>query len=413
MPESSVKKFLNKKSPPFLLALSGGVDSLALFLALCKLKTPFAALYVDHGWRKESKDEAIALKALCQQHGVPFHLETIDPPVVDEAACRLARLHCFKKIIDSKGYNAVLLGHHKDDLAETVLKRVFEGARLEKLVAMREESVWEGIVLLRPFLTLSKSDLAAFVDKHPYFEDKTNVDPRFLRSRMRQTLIPSLEAAFGKAIAEPLAALSKEAAELTLWLDEEVAKFPQVHGIFGTYVDISSAKVPIFLMKRLISRVLEHEGLQVRKRDLDTLADWVKSLKANLWFNDRIFVDRGLVFALNQEPRDPNRWKITVTDAVDDDQVTSWKELWQGRGVGRVPSCEIEAKVAARFEPYPGKQPLGKWLQESKVPALFFPFAPSCFQNGRIVHEFLTGKESKGTLKKMKVAVEYQSEPML
>ena len=123
-----------------LLALSGGPDSQALFHLLVEFRYPFRVAHVDHAWRPESAKEAKALEELCRQHKIPFHLKTLNPDEMQgnlEDACRQERLSYFQELSTQWNCQAVVLGHHADDQAETVLKRLFEGASLEKLAGIR------------------------------------------------------------------------------------------------------------------------------------------------------------------------------------------------------------------------------------------------------------------------------------
>ena len=125
-----------------LLAFSGGPDSTALFFLLLEYGVKFSVAHVDHGWRDESAAEAEQIRQLCDQHGVRCyirHLESCDAGSNLEERARDARYQFFRELCENHGYTALVLGHHKNDLAETVLKRTLEGASLARLDGMSGE----------------------------------------------------------------------------------------------------------------------------------------------------------------------------------------------------------------------------------------------------------------------------------
>lgn len=217
-----------------LLALSGGPDSMALFHLLLenrrRFSISFAVAHVDHQWRSESSAEAEQLHHLAQQSQVDFHIKKLEPNTLVgnlEEACRQERLTFFKELCVEKGYEGVLMGHHADDQAETVLKRLFEGAHLTKLSGMHPKSSNDGLTILRPFLQVKKKDLIRYLEskKAFYFEDRTNSDEKYLRARMRETIVPVLSKKFGKEVQSALCTLSEESAELKEFLDGRIAPY--------------------------------------------------------------------------------------------------------------------------------------------------------------------------------------------
>ena len=141
-------KFLNSRcdwSRPVLIGLSGGPDSMALLHLLreCAQKKDLriGVAHVNHCWRAESSYEAAQLEELVKNLGYSFHLKVLNPSELTgnlEDACRRERLAFFNELTHAYGYQAVILGHHRDDQAETVLKRFLEGASLVNLKGMEE-----------------------------------------------------------------------------------------------------------------------------------------------------------------------------------------------------------------------------------------------------------------------------------
>lgn len=223
---SSVGKICEKRGP-LLLALSGGSDSFALYHLMLETKHPFEVIHVDHGWREESGLEAEELASKVQ---VPFHLHRLQKPQTNrEDAARQERLSLYKKICEERNLEGVLLGHHADDQAETVLKRLFEGARLTKLSGLEREKIVENVLLLRPLLDFRKKQLISYLENkgESWFREPPSDD---LRNRMRRHILPILSEYFGKEIVPVLCRLAEDAKRLRVekenfWLQENVSDF--------------------------------------------------------------------------------------------------------------------------------------------------------------------------------------------
>ncbi|MBS0623980.1 MAG: tRNA lysidine(34) synthetase TilS [Verrucomicrobia bacterium] len=218
MIEHHLRQFLKKfhDGRAFLLALSGGPDSMVLFRLLLQENIPFSVAHVDHGWREESGKEAQQLQELCNECRVPFFLHklNIQGPNLEDR-CRQARYAFFRQCLTPQ-MQGVVLGHQADDWSETVLKRIFEGARLTKLSGLRPVTQFEEMTLLRPLLHVRKKQILSWLHQHGhwFFEDATNLDPRFLRSRFRLEIHPFLEKKFGKALDSSLVRLAQASLEL-------------------------------------------------------------------------------------------------------------------------------------------------------------------------------------------------------
>lgn len=218
---------------PILLGYSGGPDSKALFHLLLECRrTIFFDLHLahlDHGWRPESGEEAAQLQEEAAFFSIPFHLKVLTPsdyvPGNLEAQGRQHRMQFFSKLYQTLDCGALFLGHHKDDQAEVVLKRLFEGAQWANLGGMRGESHLSGMRICRPLLSVRKKEILEWLDERGLtaFFDSTNASPAFLRGRMRTTLIPLLEEQFGKRIADNLGRLGKAMQELREYFAKKLA----------------------------------------------------------------------------------------------------------------------------------------------------------------------------------------------
>ena len=197
-----------------VVACSGGIDSVALAHAAAEsLGARRVVLgHVDHAVRPNSAADADAVRALATRLGARFSGVRLPPGPADEARLREARYGALRAQRAEAGARYVLTAHNEDDQAETVLMGLFRSASPRALLGMPE--LRDDI--LRPWLTVSRAKIAAYVDRHglPVREDVTNREPRYLRNRVRKELIPLLERRYRPRLATRLCALATEMARL-------------------------------------------------------------------------------------------------------------------------------------------------------------------------------------------------------
>lgn len=181
------------------LAVSGGGDSLALLDCVDRWRRGRAAppaviaLSVDHGLRTSSRTDATRVVAIAGRRGIETRLlrwTGRKPQTGLEAAARAARYRLLLGAAHAFGASHLLLGHHLEDQAETLLLRLARGSGLFGLAAMRREIGVDGLKIFRPFLEISRSRLAETVAVAGLIpvQDPMNTDPRFARARIRRIM---------------------------------------------------------------------------------------------------------------------------------------------------------------------------------------------------------------------------------
>jgi tRNA(Ile)-lysidine synthase len=183
--------------PRLALAVSGGADSMALLHLMAEWraegegKPDLTVLTVDHGLRAESREEAALVARMAKRLGLPHAIltwtRTVAPSGGLQERAREARYDLMAGYCHAHDIPALVTAHHLDDQAETFLMRLKRGSGLDGLAAIPEESVWSGIVVLRPLLDMPKARLAATLTAAGvgWAEDPSNRDERFERARMR------------------------------------------------------------------------------------------------------------------------------------------------------------------------------------------------------------------------------------
>jgi len=418
-PVAVLERFLSEHvsgQAPLLLALSGGPDSLCLFYALLKCQKPFHVAHVDHSWRDESAEEARILEELALHHRIPFHKKCLNPHVFDrenlENACRMARYAFFRDLSETFGFYGVLTGHHADDQAETILKRVLEGSHWSHLGGLSPDTIVYGVRVLRPFLKIAKRDLVGWLTHqgNNFFEDPTNLDSRFLRGRMRQTLFPWLNQQFGKNVQRPLNSLGEEAEELRSYFDEKVDPVlsKAIRGPFGLFVDFQHGhRIEIdYALRKLATR----EGIELSREALQLGAQLLASGAANKAISagekviridrHRLFIpawqvpfSEGIAIAPGKYQIGP--WSIEVSEGSFSVPVktTSWNEGWSGEFSTLLPLGEYHLAQAVPNALCKEKnRSLAKWWNQNKIPAFLSKVVPVVWQGNHVSHEFLTGR---------------------
>ncbi|MDQ3887567.1 MAG: tRNA lysidine(34) synthetase TilS [Actinomycetota bacterium] len=214
---AAVHRFLAAHPPAseVAVACSGGADSLALAAATVSCGVRVHGLVVDHGLQPDSAEVAAGTAAVLRSLGcamVTVLPITVDGPGGPEAAARRARYAALRSAAPTGAL--VLLGHTRDDQAETVLLGLGRGSGPRSIAGMRAHDPPWG----RPLLDLPRSATVAACAAQglrPWC-DPHNADPRFRRVRLRTEVLPLLEKVLGDGVA---GALARTAAQLREDLD--------------------------------------------------------------------------------------------------------------------------------------------------------------------------------------------------
>ncbi|OEJ25745.1 tRNA lysidine(34) synthetase TilS [Streptomyces agglomeratus] len=199
-------------APLVLVACSGGADSMALASALAfeapKLGIRAGGVTVDHGLQEGSDiraAEVVTRLTALRLDPAEAVAVTVGRDGGPEAAARDARYAALDAAAERHGAAAVLLGHTRDDQAETVLLGLARGSGIRSLSGMA--AVTGAGRYRRPFLQIDRQTArkACMVQSLPVWDDPHNTDPAYTRSRLRHDGLPALEKALGKGVVEALA----------------------------------------------------------------------------------------------------------------------------------------------------------------------------------------------------------------
>jgi tRNA(Ile)-lysidine synthase len=192
---SQLNTFIKKRA--FLVAVSGGSDSLALS-ALSKFyskenKNKIFYVMIDHGLRSNSSKEALDVKNLLKKKGIVLKVlknkKKINKNIQSQA--REIRYKLLLNYCSKHKIKFIMTGHHRDDQIETFLIRLSRGSGIQGLSSMNQiTKLNNGIKLFRPLLNEKKENLI-FLAKNYYgkiFKDPSNVNQKYLRTKIRNLI---------------------------------------------------------------------------------------------------------------------------------------------------------------------------------------------------------------------------------
>jgi tRNA(Ile)-lysidine synthase len=184
---------------------SGGADSLALLALTCNGANDVISVYVDHGLRAGTAHDAAVVQAAAERFGARFERVTVDlgGGTNLEARARAARYDALERVRAAVGAEAVLVGHTRDDQAETVLLNLLRGSGTSGLAGMAAQRGY----LRRPLLNMRRAEtreLCMRLGLAPV-HDPMNDDMHHRRVWLRREVIPMLERGANRDIVEVLA----------------------------------------------------------------------------------------------------------------------------------------------------------------------------------------------------------------
>jgi len=218
------------KANCYWVAYSGGCDSHVLLHALKSIITTnsnihfkIAAVHVHHGLQDSADQWAEHCLQVCLQLDIECKLLKVDAKAKSgqspEAAAREARYKTISNLMASN--DALLVAHHQDDQAETLLLQLVRGAGPRGLSAMPEMRLMGKNPILRPLLNLSQDTILAYAQQHKlnWINDPSNKNTRFDRNRIRHEVLPLMKQRW-PSLSKTLARVSRHQAEAAQCLHE-------------------------------------------------------------------------------------------------------------------------------------------------------------------------------------------------
>ena len=277
-----VRRFIRREQllqdgEPVWVAVSGGPDSMVLLHVLRSLGHPVQVAHVDHGLRGAESDADRALvKKYCEGNGIPFRATSVDvgaraaeKAISLQLAAREQRIEWFNALA-AEGPALIALAHHRDDAIETLLINLLRGSAGAGRGGMAPRNGNR----IRPLLCVDKAAILAYAAEHgiPFREDRSNRDPKYLRSRVRHELLPLLEAI------RPGASRALGRSQDLLRELESTGRAHVDHALHGLvpaadgslhfpFARIEASGTPLLVLNRLLGPMGAHPDVLERIRD--------------------------------------------------------------------------------------------------------------------------------------------------
>jgi tRNA(Ile)-lysidine synthase len=290
---SAAVRRLELEGRTLLVAVSGGIDSVALAHALHEISQSNGLKiligHVNHGLRgEESEADAAFVTDLAAALGLPAHTARVDPtasraagpsrdrPSPQEAA-RTLRYEALGRMAEESAAACIATAHTADDQAETVLLRLLRGTGPDGLAGIPERSPDGRIV--RPLLHATRAQVERFASQRGlvWREDASNASDAYARNRLRRDWLPGLARAFNPRLLRALAGLAEAQRKDSEWIESQVEREAlERFGMEGSWLRIETEgwrELPEALSRRLARRALERCGTArlVSRRHLERI----------------------------------------------------------------------------------------------------------------------------------------------
>ncbi|WOG25459.1 tRNA lysidine(34) synthetase TilS [Endozoicomonas sp. 8E] len=401
---------------PVLVAFSGGVDSTVLLHLSVGLREQgkiksLSAVHIHHGLSENADSWAEHCLSLCEQWQVPLEVVrvAIESSSDIERQAREARYAVFEDRLPEDG--CLLMGHHQDDQAETVLFRLLRGSGLDGVAGMPASRGLGGGVLLRPLLNISRQTIENYAENYGlgFVEDESNQDQRFRRNFLRQNLMPQIEAVW-PGVAVRLAQFSEDVSEVNQMLLEQTEQYARSiiqappSRLWGerSVLDLEALKLINGLAaRRLVRYWLASHQVQMPDRvrlnalftDLIEAVEDAEPVVLIGAFQLRRFIGK-LVLLRKPEPieREGFDWQWRADRVIKLPFSGGRLSLEEGGDV-RLPETtlrilfrsELPAGLKVAVKGREGRKTIKRWLQDYKVPPWVRESVPFVFHGDQLV----------------------------
>lgn len=295
------KHKLNKPQEVFLVAFSGGYDSMCLLDSLQKItKNKIIAIHLNHNWRGVESDlEEKNCKKFCKEKNIEFYSEKLNKNIPHtETAAREARYDFFETCAEKFNSKIIFTAHNKNDNVETLLYRICKGTGVSGLQGIAENRG----NYYRPLLEVSRNEIENYCKTNNLTQnnDSSNYDTKYKRNFIRAEVIPILEK-INPNIIETISTLSTVAKEETEIVEEyinqisdKISKNEKLKT--QEFIQLSSSVQSRIVYNLFIKHNLDYDRTKILKikdfilKNSNSKSGKTCSLTTNLWIftNDKI-----------------------------------------------------------------------------------------------------------------------------
>ena len=282
MIKDKIKEFVNKYNlaGTFIVAFSGGYDSMCLLDVLNKMHYDVVAIHLNHNWRgKESLNEEQACREFAKQNNIKYYTETLPDNIEKtETAAREARYAFFEKCSNKFNSNIIFTAHNFDDNAETVLYRIIKGTGTIGLQGIAEHRG----KYYRPLLKVSRREIEEYINSNKLSPniDSSNLNTNYKRNFIRHKIFPLLKE-INPNVLNSINSLSELAKEDNLIINSNLSN--------------NILNAPAAEQKRIIYNILVENNIDYDKEKIENIQKFIEenknsksgktiSLSNELWF---------------------------------------------------------------------------------------------------------------------------------
>lgn len=269
-----------EKNDKIIIGLSGGVDSVGLFLLLNDIKDEFnlelSCVYVNHLIRKTVQKDIELVKKLSNKYEINLDIYEYDIPKLSkeertsvEETGRKYRRQAYEDALNKYNFNKIALAHHMDDNSETFLMNLFRGSNLKGLSGIKEVSG----DYIRPLLIFQKEEIISYVlqKKEDYIIDETNSENVYKRNYIRNVIMSDIEKNINNRASVHIASAAKVVNDIYDFANEYLET-----KVIPKYLKVNNDKVLIDLdikntESKIIVQMLIEKAIQIssnKKKDI-------------------------------------------------------------------------------------------------------------------------------------------------
>ncbi len=266
---AEVRRFMRREAMPSAnsptwVAVSGGVDSMVLLHVLRELGHTCLVAHVDHGLRGAASDgDRQFVEDHAMRLGLPFRSVRVDVMAAAngisvEMAARELRYGWFSELL-FEGPDRLAMGHHRDDATETLLLNLLRGTGTHGWAGIQPVAAILGGSIYRPLLCVGREEILAYARENniPFREDASNAEPKYLRNRVRNELLPFLEElrpGSRMTLARATDRLREMTEAASRWTEEATAHLvPNEEGVMRIPVELlRKSSTPHLLLQHLL-----------------------------------------------------------------------------------------------------------------------------------------------------------------
>lgn len=199
------QKYQNKR---WIVAVSGGSDSMALLHMCVKAKLDIIAAHMNYQKRLSAQRDSDGVKAFCMQHRIPLEIRYQQEPCTSnfQAFARKKRYEFFYELTTLYHAEGVLVAHQLDDHLETYFMQCEKGL-IPQTYGLSEQIDIFHCHVIRPLLAYTKAELEAYCKQHhvPYWLDESNLSDQYRRNQIRHSVIDHMSVEAKQALSQEIA----------------------------------------------------------------------------------------------------------------------------------------------------------------------------------------------------------------